>query len=247
MWQGIYDELKDRNFTLISVAFDTGGAEAVRPFIRPAEPIEIAPPISDIMGWELADLKRAAAPAYPCLIDEQHIVGELYNMTNVPMAVWIDENGRVVRPAEAAGASDGFRSMDRATWAMPQDVAANGKASRHRYVEAIRDWVAKGDKSEYVLSPAEARSRIAAPSEIDALATANFRLGECLRRIGHGADALPYFTEARRLNPQRWHYFRQTLELEETGKASGPDFFAAVDALGARPYYPPVALKGTGR
>jgi hypothetical protein len=52
---------------------------------------------------------------------------------------------------------------------------------------------------------------------------------------------------ARELSPEGWHYLRQTLELEEVGKASGPDFFGAVDALGNRPYYPPVEWKGSGK
>jgi hypothetical protein len=32
------------------------------------------------------------------------------------------------------------------------------------------------------------------------------------------------------------------LELEEVGKASGPEFWAAVDALGERPYYQRVEI-----
>ena len=84
---------------IVSVAFDTGGVSAVRDFIRPST-LELPPPIRDIMGWEDAEYSRSAAPAYPCLIDEKHIVAELYNMANVPMAVWIDEDGRIVRPAK---------------------------------------------------------------------------------------------------------------------------------------------------
>jgi hypothetical protein len=239
--------LKDRNFALLSVAFDTGGPAAVREFIRPAEPIEVAPPIRDIMGWDAAEYSRAAAPKYPCLIDQTHLVAELYNMPNVPMAAWIDERGRIVRPAEPAGATDGFRKMDRATFQMPQDIAAAGRAARKRYVDAVRDWVANGAASAYALPEDAARGRIKAPTAADALATANFRLGQYLREQGHGADAHRYFTEARRLCPERWHYLRQTLDLEEPGKGSGPEFFTAVDALGDRAYYPPVDLGGESK
>jgi hypothetical protein len=49
--------------------------------------------------------------------------------------------------------------------------------------------------------------------------------------------------EARRLHPESWSYRRQTWELEEPGKAGGPEFWAAVDALGDRPYYPPTVLE----
>lgn len=194
------------------------------------------------MGWADAEYSRSAAPAYPCLIDDKHIVAELYNMINVPMAVWIDEDGRIVRPAEPAGASDGFRKMDRATFQMPSDVAQEGRAARKRYVDAVRDWAAKGSASEYALSPQEARARIEGPSEAEALAAAYFRLGEYLRQQGRAADAQRCFVEARRQCPESWHFLRQTLELEEPGKGSGPEFFGAVDALGERSYYPRVEL-----
>ena len=39
---------------------------------------------------------EAAAPSYPALIDRNHRVAELYNMVNVPQAVWIDETGTIV-------------------------------------------------------------------------------------------------------------------------------------------------------
>jgi hypothetical protein len=34
------------------------------------------------------------------------------------------------------------------------------------------------------------------------------------------------------------------MQLEEDGSASGPEFFRAIDALGDRPFYAPVELKG---
>jgi len=227
------------------VAFDTGGVAAVHDWIRPAEPVEIPPPLQDIMGWSAEQCRHATAPTYPCLIDAQHIVAELYNMTNVPMAVWIDESGHVVRPAEPAGATDGFRSMDRSTFQMDSETAEKGRSARKRYVDALRDWVDKGGVSAYALPSDEIRARISGLSETDALAAANFRLGQYLRQQGFVDDARPYFSEARRLCPKRWNYVRQALELEETGKASGPDFFAAVDALGDRPYYPSVIFEAT--
>jgi len=51
-------------------------------------------------------------------------------MVNVPTAVWIDEQGSIVRPAESAGASDGFRFMDRQTFEIPRDAAEVGKRTR---------------------------------------------------------------------------------------------------------------------
>ena len=229
---------------IVSVAFDSGGTAAVRDFIKPPEPVRIDPLFQEIMGWDAALCDRAAAPTYPNLIDERHVVAELYNMTNVPMAVWINESGNIVRPAEAAGSSDGFRSMDRSTFQMKKDATERGRAIRRNYVDAIRDWVAKGDASEYVLPAEEIRRRMNAPANVDPLATANFRLGQYLHQQGHPEDAKRYFQETRRLCPERWNYLRQTMQLEEDGSASGPEFFRAIDALGDRPFYAPVELKG---
>jgi tetratricopeptide (TPR) repeat protein len=219
----------------------------VRDFIRPAS-VEMPDLLKDIMGWDQKLLARAAAPQYPCLIDQKHVVGELYDIINVPMTVWIDEQGRIVRPAESAGVNDAVRSLDPQTFTLPTEIAAEGKRLRTSYVDAIRDWVAKGERSEFVLSAEEARRRTQVPADTDALAMANFRLGEHLFERGHRDAALKYFAEARRLRPDSWTFIRQTFELEQAGKASGPEFFAMVQALGAdQYYYKPVDLKPSAK
>jgi tetratricopeptide (TPR) repeat protein len=218
----------------------------VRDFIRPAS-VELPPLLQDIMGWDDEFLKHAGVPQYPCLIDQKHITGELYEFINVPMNVWIDENGRVVRPSEASGVMDIVRSIDPKTFQIPKDAIEKGKRMRRAYVDAIRDWVAKGDRSEFALPPDEARRRAPAPDDTDALATANFRLGEYLFEKGDRDSALKYFAEARRLRPESWSFKRQTWELEQAGKASGPEFFAEVMALGDKYYYAPVELKAPAK
>jgi hypothetical protein len=195
------------------------------------------------MGWDDSLLSRAGVPEYPCLIDQKHIVGELYGFVNVPMVVWIDEQGRIVRPAEPAGVSDGIRAMDPMTFKIPDHVIAEGKRLRSSYLDAIRDWVEKGSQSEFALPRAEIFRRTQGPTDTDALAAANFRLGQYLFEQGHRDDALACFAEARRLRPDSWSYRRQTWELEEAGKASGPEFFASVQALGNKHYYAPLTMK----
>jgi len=214
----------------------------VRDFIRPAS-TELPPLLKDIMGWDDEALKHAGVPQYPCLIDQKHITGELYEFINVPMNVWIDEQGRIVRPTEASGVADIVRSIDPKTFEIPKDAIDAGKKMRRGYYDALRDWVAKGERSEYVLSPEEARRRVPEPDDSDALATANFRLGEYLFEQGHRDEAMTFFAEARRLRPESWSFKRQTWELEQAGKASGPEFFAEVMALGDKHYYEPVELK----
>ncbi len=238
----MYREFADRDFIIVAVALDAGGPDAVREFIRPPEPILVPAPMQAIMGWSPEQYAGAAAPTYPCLIDEKHVVAELYDMKNVPMAVWIDEEGRIVRPAEPAGATDGFRSMDRTTYTLPSDVADAGRAARARYVAALRDWVERGSASRFALSEDDARERVAGPTATDALAAASFRLGQYLRERGNPELAKPWFDEAARLCPDRWTYFRQALQLEKVGKASGPEFVAKLRSLGDRRYYEEIRL-----
>src|SRR5262245_43950236 len=117
--------------------------------------------IRDIMGWDAEFSKRAGVPTYPCLIDREHVVAELYGMVNVPTAVWIDEAGRIVRPPEPAGMGDGFRAMNTTTFEMPAEAAADNKRRRRIYIDALRDWITKGVKSEHALWRDEAQCRIA--------------------------------------------------------------------------------------
>jgi hypothetical protein len=240
VWQGLYDAWKDKNFLIIAVACDTGGVAAVQEWIRPATLAPLPKELRDIMGWDDTLSRQAATPLYPCLIDEKHLVAERYHMVNVPSAVWINEAGRIVRPAESAGATDGFRTIDRATFQMPAEVAAAGKQARTRYIDALHDWIDKGEASLYALSPDDVRQRMHGMTEQEALAAAHFRLGHYLYHQGHRQDAQRYFAEAQRLHPENWRFKRQSWALEEPGKATGPEFWAAVDALGDTPYYSPV-------
>ena len=73
----MYEELKEHNFTVITVALDKS--------------VEEAKPWIDI-----------ANPQHPSLIDTKHLVADLYNMVNVPTILWIDENGKIARPNDVA-------------------------------------------------------------------------------------------------------------------------------------------------
>jgi len=111
VWQALYEELKDRNFMVIAIALDS----------REGDPLP----------WI-----GAASPTYPCLIDREHRVADLYGMVNVPEVVWIDERGTIVRPAEPAGAYEGFRRMDRVTREIPADAARITAEAKGTYVTA---------------------------------------------------------------------------------------------------------------
>ena len=81
VWHSIYEELKDQNFEIISVAEDTGGEAA-------------AGPVFD-----------AAKVTYTAIIDTDHKISSLYNFVNVPSAAWIDEEGKIVRINEGTYAA----------------------------------------------------------------------------------------------------------------------------------------------
>lgn len=219
MWQRLYEDLRSRSFMIVAVAMDAR-TDAARPWIE------------------------AAAPSYLCLIDHDHRVADLYNMVNVPQAVWIDEAGRIVRPTESAGAYEGFRSMDRATGNVPDDIAAISSQAKRTYVEAVRDWVVSGAASEHAFDAQQAAAHLKLPDESIAQAHVRFRLGQHLLRRGQEPEARKHFEEARRLHPDSWNIWRQTHKVDERGLASGPEFWARVDALGTRRYYAPVDMKG---
>ena len=82
----MYEELKGRGFTVITVALDKTPDDA-RPWIDKAQ------------------------PTHPTLIDTRHELADRYNVVNVPTIVWIDERGRIVRPNDVAFGSDTFKHI----------------------------------------------------------------------------------------------------------------------------------------
>lgn len=216
VWQALQEELADEAFTVVAVSFDTRAPEQSRPWIE------------------------AASPTYPCLLDPEHEVADLYNMVNVPNAVWIDEDGRIARPSETAGTGDEFRTM---LTGIPPDDVQRMRQRRGRYLDAIRRWVRTGDAG---FTPEEAAARAAerAHTPDDAEAFARFRFGTWLFHQGRPDEAQDQLDEAKRLKPDSWAFRRQAWELEEVGKAGSPTFWAAVEALGERAYYPQPEMPG---
>ena len=222
MWQELYEDLKDDDFIIIAVAMDSRDG-AARPWIE------------------------STAPTYPCLIDVEHRLADLYNMVNVPQAVWIDEDGQIIRPTETAGVYEGFRHMDRATGEMPADAAAITAQSRQTYIAAIRDWVAKGAASPRVYDAESARAHVPVANDDIALAHANFRLGLHLLKAGNEAEGDRFLAEASRLHPESWNMWRQRYRPDDRGIAAGPEFWDRVDAIGDGKYYPAVDMEGMPR
>jgi len=120
VWQALYANLRGHKFMVISVAEETRGAQHARRWVEEAK------------------------AEYWCLVDTDHRVADLYGMVNVPQCVWIDEEGRIVRPPEAAGSTDHFRRMDRTTRTIKPEDRVERDAARQLYLDAVRDWVLTG-------------------------------------------------------------------------------------------------------
>jgi hypothetical protein len=201
VWRSLRDELHPKGFELVTVGLDTLGDAGCRAFIE------------------------AAQPTHPSLIDRHHVLAERLGVVNIPSSVWIDENGTIVRPAEAAPVPPQANSKPRLV--MPPDMpqrmldimaeAAKIRRDAEGYHSALRDWVARGADSRFALSPDEVIER-SRPRDADkARGHAHFQLASQLEIEGHHTAAVRHFREAHRLVPDNWTFRRQAWSLEATG------------------------------
>jgi tetratricopeptide (TPR) repeat protein len=209
------------------VAQDTGGAKDAGPWIEPLLYQETKP---DLPKESIESARKIGPLTYTVLIDEKHLVSKLYNMVNVPTGVWINEQGRIVRPNEVAFVDDRFKKF-------------SGLDSEP-YLNALKDWVEKGDKSAYVMTEDHLREKLTAQDPNIAQAAAEFGLGEQLYKAGHHAEAIAHFKEAQQLNPKSWNYKRQAYALTSE-KDYGTTFRDEVQKIGgSKVYYSPPELPG---
>ena len=227
MWQELRSELHHRGLEIVTVALDTAGAEAARPWIE------------------------AAAPQHPALIDAHHRLDELFGIVNVPSGVWVDEQGTIVRPPEPAFAAypDWEEDTSAEVPVYKQRIVALEKQLRvehEKYLAAVRDWVEHGADSRYVLPPEEVTARSLPRGRDEALAAAHFELGCHLQRGGHPKQAIRYFKEAHRLQPANWTYRCQAWSFvaPDLGPSAeyDTDWASEVEREGVDAYYPPLDM-----
>jgi peroxiredoxin len=167
-WQALYDELGSEGLNVVAIAFDQE-AEIVAPF---AEGITI-----------------------PVLYDPAHLLSELYAISNVPTVVWIDDEGRVVRPNTPAFGTDVFADF-------------HGVPSGP-HLDAIREWVRHG-----VIEPSAAAPGVVAElSDEEISARLWFRIGAHLHRVGRDDEAAVAFERARVLAPLDFTVARAAMPL----------------------------------
>jgi hypothetical protein len=174
----------------------------------------------------------AAKATFTTLIDVTHAVSSAFQFINVPMGVWIDERGRVVRPAEPA-------------WTASRETNFGGKllvTEGEPYVAALRDWVVNGERSRYVLSDAEFARRVKPRSAAEMEADASFKLAVWFEERGNRASAATYFARAQQLNPDDWNYHRQDWSFSP--EQAGPNWMQKFQQL-EKPYYPKLELEPT--
>ena len=150
-----------------------------------------------------------------------HRVSALYNLVNVPSAVWIDEQGRV-------------RRIDEGTYATVHKMG-EFEFGREDYAPMVADWVARGEASEY-LKPVGSLV-IAQKTADEGRAEAAFVLASHFKTLGDEARAERYWAMAQKLNEDSWNYHRQ--DWAYTPEEAGANWQKKVETLD-KPYYKPI-------
>jgi hypothetical protein len=156
------------------------------------------------------------------LIDEAHTISSLFNLVNVPSAVWIDEAGKVLR-------------IDEGTYAARHSI--NGfEFGREDYAPLVRDWVKHGASSRYAGGATQIRHHDAQAAQAEAA----FKLGVHFFKAGNAAKANQYWEQAQRGNPDSWNYHRQdwTFDGDDAARAN---WAARVQQRTGTAYYRPIA------
>lgn len=201
MWQTIRDELHPQGFELVTVGLDTLGEQGCKMFMQ------------------------ATQGTHPQLIDQHHLLADRFGVINIPSSIWINEEGRIVRPAEAAPAPPKPQASPANPGAANPDVpqrfvemmgqVAQMTSEPEQYHAALRDWVSKGDASEFAMDAATVIERSRPRSADQALGHAHFELASQLEIMGEHKSAITHFRKAHELVPDSWTFRRQAWSLEK--------------------------------
>jgi len=201
VWQDLRNEFHSTGFELVTVGLDTLGAEGCRAAIE------------------------AANADHPSLIDQHHVLADLFGVVNIPESIWINEEGMIVRPAEAAppppvdGTSPPMDVPPELPQRMMEIMGEAGKieSDPEVYHQALKDWIAKGRESEFALDEQTVIER-SRPRNLDkAQGHAHFEMASYLESSGNHELAIKHFKEAHQLVPESWTFRRQAWSLEPVG------------------------------
>jgi hypothetical protein len=132
----------------------------------------------------------------PVLIDPDHVLTELYAISNVPTVIWIDEDDHIVRPNSVAFSTDMFAEFTGA-YARP-------------HLDALRAWVRDGAAT---LSADDARAAVPDLSDDEVRARLHFRIATEARRRGDDEVARRHFVRAGELAPTDFTIRRAAMPL----------------------------------
>src|SRR3954454_5746733 len=139
-WQRLAEELAPEGLDIVSVSLDDSAGAAQQ--------------------WvDAADL----TPEFPVLVDREHLLGELYGITNVPSVVWIDEDDHIVRAPVIAPGDDQWKDFTHIDSSVHHDQ--------------LRTWVREGVVPE---DEEAVRAHQQAPTEAVQQARLERRLGAFL-------------------------------------------------------------------
>lgn len=162
-WKALADELRAEGLDIVTVALDED-AEAVRPWAG------------------MTDL--------PTAVDLEHRLSDLFGVVNVPATVWLDEQGRVVKPPTIAPGDDQFVEFTQ--------VASD------QHHDALRRWVRTGEVPE---------TSAVADDEDLRVARAERRLAAWLHRHGETEAAERHFAAAVDRAPLDFSIVRASMPL----------------------------------
>ena len=202
-WQALHDELAPSGFSVIGVAIDNA-AEDVKPWTD--------------------------GISFPVLYDADHVLTELYAISNVPTVVWIDEDDDIVRPNGVAFGSDLFSEITGVESAPHQD--------------AVRSWVNEG---VVPITPGAARQAVGDLSEDEVAARLRFRIVADAFRRGDVDAARRQLVLAAELAPYDWTVRRAAMPLVGQDPF-GEEFLALYDEWKERgmPYHGLSATSAVG-
>lgn len=132
----------------------------------------------------------------PLLIDPQHVLTEVYAISNVPAVVWIDEHDRIVRPNSVAFSTDMFKEFT--------------GAESGPHLDAVRGWVREGRST---MSEADARAAVPDLTDGEVRARLHFRVAVEARRRGDADSARRHLARAGELAPMDFTIRRAAMPL----------------------------------
>ncbi len=135
----------------------------------------------------------------PVLIDKFHLIADFYGIVNVPAAIWIDENDKIVRPADSIPGSDMFRSF------------TNVDSEVHHNL--LRNWVRSGERD---LDDAVVREFQVKPNQDEQFARLHRRIAIALRERDQDGDdsaSREHLARAEALAPLDWTIRRGNMPL----------------------------------